>query len=340
MPILETDISIIIPTYRYRDKVGHAVHSAVASGAGEIIVIDDHSRDGTIEMLAQFDDPRLRVIENPVNLGLWENHLAGLSWATRPWIKFIQADDYLAEGGLIRFAQAAGDGVSLVSASAIMIEEETGARTENYRIVRPWRVSTEELFHLCRRAGWVLGKPSDVLIRADCIAREPELWETEISSDLVIGLLAATRGDITLLPPGLVVNINHSGQDVRTQGPGKGLRRTLRSTQALQAWLPEAHRHFAAEWAAICLPRTAHTALAAIYYRQMSPLMAARVLMRVARLALPAYRNVASRLRLRDARAYRRTRHGQPDLDAMLLEYRRGLAVPDLNRPSGASHAD
>ncbi|SLN76433.1 Glycosyl transferase family 2 [Marinovum algicola] len=336
MPILEADISIIIPTYRYRDKVGHAVRSALASGAGEIIVIDDHGRDGTIEMLAQFDDPRLTVIENPVNLGLWENHLAGLSRATRPWIKFIQADDYLAEGGLARFAQAAGDGVSLVSSCAIMIEEDTGARTENYRIAQPWRVSTEELFHLCRRAGWVLGKPSDVLIRADCIARDPELWVTEISSDLVVGLLAATRGDIALLPSGLVVNVNHSGQDVRTQGPGKGLRRTLRSTQALQVRLPEAHRHFAAEWAAICLPRTAHTALAAVYYRQMSLLSVAGVLGRIAGLALPAYADAASRRRVRDARAYRRARHGLPDLDAMLVDYRQGLAVP--NRPAGARH--
>lgn len=334
MPISEAEISILIPTYRYRDKVGRAVESALASGAGEIIVTDDCSDDGTMELLAGYDDPRLQVYENNANMGLWENHLACLSRATRPWIKFIQADDYLIDSGLARFAQAAGDGVSLVSSCAIMIEEDTGARTENYRIAQAWRVSTEELFHLCRRAGWVLGKPSDVLIRADCIARDPELWVTEISSDLVVGLLAATRGDIALLPPGLVVNVNHSGQDVRTQGPGKGLLRTLRSAQALQARLPEPYCHFAAEWAAICLPRTAHTALAAIYYRQMSPLTAAGVLWRVARLALPAYANAASHRRVSDARAYRRARHGLPDLDAMLVDYRHRLAARDSNRPA------
>jgi hypothetical protein len=39
--IPQADISIIIPTYRYRDKVVRAVLSALASGAGEIIVVDD-----------------------------------------------------------------------------------------------------------------------------------------------------------------------------------------------------------------------------------------------------------------------------------------------------------
>ncbi|SEK11241.1 hypothetical protein SAMN04487940_1371, partial [Marinovum algicola] len=53
-------------------------------------------------------------------------------------------------------------------------------------------------------------------------------------------------------------------------------------------------------------------------------------------LALPAYADAASRRRVRDARAYRRARHGLPDLDAMLVDYRQGLAVP--NRPAGARH--
>lgn len=38
MPIPESDISILIPTYKYRDKVVRAVESALASGAGEVAI--------------------------------------------------------------------------------------------------------------------------------------------------------------------------------------------------------------------------------------------------------------------------------------------------------------
>lgn len=325
MPIPESDISILIPTYRYRDKVGRAVRSALASGAGEIIVIDDHGRDGTIEMLAQFDDPRLTVIENPVNLGLWENHLAGLSRATRPWIKFLQADDYMTDGALAAFAEAADGAVSVVWSCPTMEEAATGERTLHNRIVAQWRINSAELFALCLRVGWLLGRPTDVLLRADCIESDPALWNSGMSLDLVVGVIAATRGDVVLMPAGCVVNVNHAAQDARTQGPGKGLSRMVRSAEILHTRPEPEITRFATQWAAVYLRVATRTTLSAIFRRKLAPAQAVGFWARYARLALKAWSRSESRAAVREALRYRRTREGKrpPEIDALMEEQRR-----------------
>ncbi|MFT5511185.1 MAG: glycosyltransferase involved in cell wall biosynthesis, partial [Hyphomicrobiaceae bacterium] len=141
MPIEQTDISVLIPTYRYRDKVVRAVESALASDAGEIVVVDDCGRDGTIERLAAYSDPRLRIYENAYNMGLWENHLQALGMATRPWIKFIQADDYLLPGGLMAFADGAGDGVTVVFGVPTVRDDVTAELSYFHWLERPRRVT-------------------------------------------------------------------------------------------------------------------------------------------------------------------------------------------------------
>lgn len=321
MPIPEHDISVVIPTYRYREKVGRALRSALASNVGEVIVIDDHSRDGTMQLLAQVDDPRLVAIENPRNLGLWENHLAGISRATRPWIKFLQADDYLLDGALARFAEAADDQVSMVWSCPFMEEEETRAHTLHNRLSRPWRLQAPEaLLGLCLKVGWLLGRPSDMLLRTDCIERDRNLWKTEISADLVIGSIAATHGTIVLLPEGNVVNENHARQDARTQGRGLGLTRMVRSAAYLRARPEPALKRFAAEWAAVNFPMAVRVAVSGTLRRQLAPKRAVRLLSEYALIAQPAWYEVASRTTVKEARRFRRELRGAPDIDALLMQ--------------------
>ena len=111
---LESDVSILVPTYRYAHLIEEAVHSALNSGTGEIIVSDDASNDGTMERLAAITDPRLKLVEQPKNLGLWRHHQAVLEMASKPWVKFLQADDRLTPGALERMVRYASPEVSLV----------------------------------------------------------------------------------------------------------------------------------------------------------------------------------------------------------------------------------
>ncbi|ESW60351.1 MAG: hypothetical protein Q27BPR15_12375 [Rhodobacter sp. CACIA14H1] len=261
MPISEQDISILIPTYRYRDKVCRAVESALSSGAGEIVVTDDRSGDGTVELLARYDDPRLRVYENATNLGLWENHLAALGHATRPWIKFIQADDYLLPDGLAAYAAAVDPEVTAVWSCPVVTDDETGAVMQYHHLAEQLRVQGEVLLDACLYLGWLLGSPSHMMVRAAAITRDPAAWATDISADLVLGVLAAAQGAVVLLPPGAIGQGAHTRQDAKTQGYRRGLTRMVSTSAYLNARPEPILRRFATRWAAVNGPMALRTAL-------------------------------------------------------------------------------
>jgi hypothetical protein len=319
MPIFEQDISILIPTYRYRDKVGRAVESALASGAGEIIVTDDRSRDGTMELLKGYDDSRLKVIENPTNLGLWENHLKALGHATRPWIKFIQADDYLLPGGLATYAAAAEPGVTIVWGCPTFIDDETGETTLRFRVPEPMRLRGSEMLDACLHLGWLLGSPSQVMLRAEAVTRDPGAWRTEISADLVAGSLAAAQGDVLLLPPGAIGQGTHAGQDAKTQGQGRGLQRMVNSIAYLAAQTDPAVARFAALWAAMNRRGALRNAARAVQLRQLSPTEALRLTVHLLRIAQGARRGAAT---LRSARAFRAATRRPHDIERLVAQVR------------------
>lgn len=320
MPIAESDISILIPTYRYRDKVVRAVQSALDSGAGEIIVTDDRSGDGTIERLAEFTDPRLTVIENERNLGLWENHLQALSLATRPWIKFIQADDYLLPGGLAAYAAAVSEGVSVVFASPMVKDDTTGEVWYTYEVRTPRRVTPAELQEAMLYSGWMLGSPSHVMLRADVIERTPEVWRTTISADLVVGAIAAARGDTVIIPSGAIGQGAHALQDTNTQKAAMGLERAVTSLAYLRRRPEPGLRRLANRWTWLTLKALLRTTARGILYREGSPLtLAAYPLRLLGDLSVADWRQVyRDRARLREAASFRRNVKPPLDVDQLV----------------------
>jgi cellulose synthase/poly-beta-1,6-N-acetylglucosamine synthase-like glycosyltransferase len=58
-------VSIVIPTFNQRPQfLRDSLSSALAQTYGqiEVIVSDNHSTNGTAALLAEYDDPRLRVV--------------------------------------------------------------------------------------------------------------------------------------------------------------------------------------------------------------------------------------------------------------------------------------
>jgi hypothetical protein len=315
MPIAESDISILIPTYRYRDKVGRAVESALDSGAGEIIVTDDRSGDGTIELLAGYDDPRLRVYENARNLGLWENHLEALGHATKPWIKFIQADDYLLPGGLAAYAAAVDADVMVVWSCAVVKDDETGTVMLYQDLHAPRRLDGAALLEACIYMGWMLGSPSHMMVRASAISRDPAAWDSGISADVVLGTVAAAQGAVALLPPGAIGQGAHLRQDGKTQGLRRGLQRMVATADYLHARPEPALRRFATLWAAMNAPVALRTAVSGTLRGRIPPVEAMRQVLRNRALARGA---MTERTLLEAARAYRRDARAPLDVGALV----------------------
>lgn len=75
---------VVIPTYNEVGNLGALVGQVLAQDPGlEILVVDDHSPDGTgqlVEALAQ-KEPRLHVLHRAAKLGLGTAYITGFKWA-------------------------------------------------------------------------------------------------------------------------------------------------------------------------------------------------------------------------------------------------------------------
>lgn len=96
------DISIIIVSYNVKTFLQHCLHALQKSCTGfstEIFVVDNHSIDGTPEMLRR-DFPGLRLIANNENLGFGKANNQALKEATGKYVLFLNPDTLIEENTL------------------------------------------------------------------------------------------------------------------------------------------------------------------------------------------------------------------------------------------------
>ena len=84
-----------MPTYNVAPYVKEAIDSVLHQTYTdfELLVIDDCSKDNTVEVVRAIDDPRIRVEQNEHNLGLADNLNRGLSLITTEYVARMDGDD-------------------------------------------------------------------------------------------------------------------------------------------------------------------------------------------------------------------------------------------------------
>jgi glycosyltransferase involved in cell wall biosynthesis len=97
---MKFDVSVVIPSYNYVAFVGVAVESALGQTLAplEIIVVDDGSKDDSIQSLARFGD-RIRVIQQE-NRGVAAARNTGVAASRGSFVAFLDADDIWLPGKL------------------------------------------------------------------------------------------------------------------------------------------------------------------------------------------------------------------------------------------------
>jgi len=89
-------ISFVVPVYNMEAFVADCLNSILGQEGNhdyEVTVIDDASTDGSADVIATFDDPRIRLIQHRENLGPAHTITEGLYAARGEYVARIDPDD-------------------------------------------------------------------------------------------------------------------------------------------------------------------------------------------------------------------------------------------------------
>lgn len=108
-----TKISVVLPSYNYRDVLPEAIESVLAQTFRdwELIIVDDGSTDGAADTAARYAElhpGRIRLFfhEGRANKGIAETYRAGIARASGEYVAFIEADDVWRPENLAKKAAA------------------------------------------------------------------------------------------------------------------------------------------------------------------------------------------------------------------------------------------
>lgn len=103
-PLGAARVSVVVIAYDDAEHVGDAIRSALAQGeaVGEVVVVDDASRDATPDVIAGFaGEPRVRPLLRDVNSGgCGTPRNDGIAAAVHPYVLFLDSDDVLIPDGV------------------------------------------------------------------------------------------------------------------------------------------------------------------------------------------------------------------------------------------------
>lgn len=89
-------ISVVIPTYNHADFLKVAISSVVGQTYQnlEIVIVDNHSNDHTIEVVDSFNDDRIHLHKINNNGIIAASRNLGVDHAKGEWIAYLDSDDY------------------------------------------------------------------------------------------------------------------------------------------------------------------------------------------------------------------------------------------------------
>ncbi|MBR1420275.1 MAG: glycosyltransferase family 2 protein [Selenomonadaceae bacterium] len=107
--MIQPKISIVIPLYNTRKYIATCIDSILAQTFTdfELIVIDDRSTDGSLEIVQRYSDPRVKIFQQIQNSGESDSRNLGLKIAKGKYIYFMDHDDVILSDTLEVFYNAA-----------------------------------------------------------------------------------------------------------------------------------------------------------------------------------------------------------------------------------------
>lgn len=120
-------ISVVIPTYNHARYLRRALQSVIDQTYTnlEAIVIDNHSKDNTDEVMASFADPRITYLKIHNNGVIAASRNAGIREAKGEWIAILDSDDWWTADKLKSCCESINDKVDLIYHDLEIITEKS-----------------------------------------------------------------------------------------------------------------------------------------------------------------------------------------------------------------------
>lgn len=97
-------VSVLMTAYNREIFISEAIESVLASTFKdfELIIVDDCSKDNTVEIARKYEelDSRVKVYVNEVNLGDYPNRNKAASYARGKYLKYLDSDDVMTDNCL------------------------------------------------------------------------------------------------------------------------------------------------------------------------------------------------------------------------------------------------
>jgi glycosyltransferase involved in cell wall biosynthesis len=214
-------ISVIIPTFNRAGSILRAIESAAGQTYPdlEIIVVDDGSTDGTMDLLRDFRCSRaLHVIESGTNEGAPAARNRALAISAGQWVAFLDSDDMWHPRKLERQIDA------LLAAGAEFGACYTGLADydDAGRLCGVSRATDQGNIRACLMSHNLVGSTSSVMVRTDLL-REVGGFAPDLRScqDWELWLRLAERTKFACVPEILTVISAASSGRITTNGKSR-----------------------------------------------------------------------------------------------------------------------
>lgn len=170
-------LSVVMPTYNRADILARVLPSYLQfSEVGEVLVVDDGSRDRTAEVMAAFvaRDARVKPLQHPANRGMTFARNTGIEAATGDLVLFSEDDLALAAGSLTMLVEhMEGMGADIIAGRRIWMrigesEEQALARANSRR----WPVVNKRLLEHYSHATTADDVPAPLVNATMLVSRE------------------------------------------------------------------------------------------------------------------------------------------------------------------------
>ena len=139
---MRSNVSIIIVSFNTREKLRQCL--ACIEPIHEIIVVDNASIDGSVEMVRQ-DFPEVHLIVNPGNMGFGAANNIGCGTATRDLVLFLNSDAYADPGAISKVVEVFTD-PAVVAAGGMLLNPDRSLQLSTANRLNLWAVFCEQTY--------------------------------------------------------------------------------------------------------------------------------------------------------------------------------------------------